>query len=207
MKRFSLPMNKTQPSREELFGLYMTQKKSVKYISDVLKCSQNKVNYWLQKYEIQKRSISDAMYELKNPDGDPFIFTQPKTKEDAMLFGLGLGLYWGEGAKRGTGGVRLTNTDPRLLKKFIEFLEKMYMIDRDKLRFSIQIFRDISSEQALAYWCKELDVSKDQFYKVIVSKVRGLGTYRHKSEHGVVIVYFNNIKLKQSICSLIENIR
>jgi hypothetical protein len=39
-----------------------------------------------------------------------------------MLFGMGLGLYWGEGTKRGKGGMRITNTDAKMIKKFIEFL-------------------------------------------------------------------------------------
>ncbi len=53
----------------------------------------------------------------------------------------------------------------------------------------------------------ELNVVEEQFYKIIVSKVRGEGTYKYKSEYGVVIVYFNNIKLKRLICDMIENIR
>ena len=179
----------------------------MRQISECLECSQNKINYWLEKYGIQKRTIADAMYQFKNPSGDPFALKSPKTVEEGILFGIGLGLYWGEGSKRGTGGVRLTNTDPRLLKKFIEFLEKTCSVRRNKLRFSVQIFEDLSEEKTLSYWSKELNVHRDQFYKVVVSKVRGVGTYRRKSEHGVVIVYVNNIKLKQLICSLIENIR
>jgi inorganic triphosphatase YgiF len=103
--------------------------------------------------------------------------------------------------------VRLTNSDPRLLRKFIDFLKKFFNIDKKKLRFSIQIFGDILPKKALTYWRRELDATKDQFYKTIVSKVRGKGTYKYKSEYGVVIVYFNNIKLKRLICSMIENIR
>ena len=53
---------------------------------------------------------------------------------------------------------------------------------------------------------KELDVKKEQFYKTIISKVRGEGTYKYKSEYGVIIVYFNNIKLKKIILKMIENI-
>lgn len=207
MKRRSLPNKEYKISRKELFDLYITKKYSVARIANILGFSQNKINYWLEKYKIEKRSISDAMYQLKNPLGDPFLIKHPKTLKEGILFGMGLGLYWGEGSKRGTGGVRLTNTDVRLLRKFIEFLEKVFSIDRKKLRFSIQIFSDISKEKALDYWMSELDVGEEQFYKIIVSKIRGKGTYKYKSENGVVIVYFNNIKLKRLICGMIENIR
>ena len=72
--------------------------------------------------KIKKRTISDAMYEFKNPFGDPFSIKKPETLQQGILFGLGLGIYWGEGLKRGNGAVRLTNTDPKMIKKFIDFL-------------------------------------------------------------------------------------
>ncbi len=204
MKVSSLPNKKIK--KEVLFDLYINKKYSSARISHIFYCSQNKINYWLEKYEIQKRTISDAIYELKNPNGDPFSFNKPKNLSQIFLFGLGLGLYWGEGLKRGKGAVRLTNTDPKMIKKFIEFLEKVFVIDRNRLRFSIQIFQDLSSKEALEYWSKELKIKKSQFYKVIVSKVRGQGTYKYKSEHGVVIVCFNNMKLKRIILEMIEKI-
>jgi len=124
--------------------LYLKNKKSSKEISNIFKCSENKVNYWLNKYNIPKRSISEAVYLRLNPKGDPFKLKKLKTKEEALLFGLGIGLYWGEGTKRNEYAVRLGNTDPALIKKFIEFLENIYSIDRKKLRFGLQIFSDMS---------------------------------------------------------------
>lgn len=203
MKVFTLP-NKNNLSKKLLFDLYINKKQSTAQISKQLKCSMNKINYWLKQYHINKRTISDAIYELKNPLGDPFLIQKPKTIQESILFGLGLGIYWGEGLKRGSGGVRLTNTDPKMLKKFIFFLERFCNIDRNKLRFSIQIFKDIVPNEALNYWKEELGVKKEQFYKTIISKVRGEGTYKYRSEHGVIILYFNNIKLKKIILEMIE---
>jgi len=191
---------------ELLFNLYVTKRKSVAQIANQLKCSQNKINYWLAKYKINKRTISDAIYQLRNPSGDPFSTIVPHTVREGILYGMGLGLYWGEGSKRGKGGVRLGNTDARLIKKFIEFLEKSFGIQKNKLRFGLQVFGDISPDKALSYWMRELKVKKNQFYKIIISKIRGKGTYKYKSEHGVLMVYFNNTRLKELICKLIDNI-
>ncbi|MEI6304633.1 MAG: hypothetical protein WCP09_01280 [Candidatus Taylorbacteria bacterium] len=209
MKRPSLPQSQDLPiiSRDQLHDLYITCRQSVSAIAILLKCSQNRINYWLAKYHIPKRTISEAIYQLRNPKGDPFLYKPPDSLETAVLFGMGLGLYWGEGSKRGTGGVRLTNTDPRLLRKFIEFLQVSFNIDRFKLRFGLQIFDDLSKVKTLSYWTRELGVSRKQFYKIIVSKIRGKGTYKIKSANGVIIVYFNNIKLKRQICAMIDNIR
>lgn len=194
-------------SREILHRLYVEEGKSAPQIAGSLHCSDNKINYWLGKYGIKKRSISEAVYRRKNPSGDPFSVQEPASAEDAFLCGLGLGLYWGEGAKRGDGGVRLTNTDPRLILKFMDFIERMCGVKRESLRFSLQLFGDMSPEKTLQYWVKELRVEAKQFYRPVISELRGKGTYWHKSRHGVVIVYFNNVRLKAILCEMIDKIR
>ncbi len=85
-------MNKSQ-----LEKWYLKEKLSSKEISRKYKCSEHKVNYWIEKFGIKKRTISEAAYQRNNPDGDPFSFTFPKNLKDMFLFGLGLGLFWGEG--------------------------------------------------------------------------------------------------------------
>ncbi len=208
MNVLSLPKRNTNEiSKDVLTDLYIKNNRSVSYISAQLRCSQNKVNYWLKKFKINKRTISEAIYVNKNPLGDPFLLQKPKNMKQAILFGMGLGLYWGEGSKRGNGGLKISNTDPNLLRKFTEFLEVIFEIKREKLRYSIQIFKDISSEEALNYWTKELGAKKEQFYKPIVINIQRKGTYKYKSSYGVVIMYFNNIKLKKLICNMIENIQ
>jgi len=194
-------------TKEQLVRLYLEGKKSVFFIANKYNCSENKINYWLKRYGIQKRTISEAIYQYKNPKGDPFSLRFPKNIEEGILWGMGVGLYWGEGAKRGSGGLRITNTDPELIKTFIRFLETFLSIDKKKLRFSIQIFGDISPQRALWYWKRQLGINKEQFYKTIVSKVRGDGTYKYKSEYGVAVLYFNNVKLKRLMCDLIEKKR
>ncbi len=120
---------------------------------------------------------------------------------------MGLALYWGEGTKRGAGGMRLTNSDPKLIRKFIEFLNKFLSIDIKRLKFSIHIPEDISIDKTLKYWMKELGFPKENFYRPLVVKVRGKGTYKYKTKHGTIIINFNNTRLKKLICDLIENIR
>ena len=67
-------------------------------------------------------------------------------------------------------------------------------------------FNDISPNMARLYWEQKLNVNRNQFYKIIVSKVRGEGTYTYKSEYGVLTVYFNNTRLKELLCKMIDNI-
>lgn len=174
-------------------------------IAKKLCVSEHKINYWFSKYGISKRSISEAVYLKKNPNGDPFKFKIPRTKADSILFGIGIGLYWGEGNKRNKSSLRLGNVDPNLIKVYMSFLEKIYSVDKHKLRFGLQIFSDIFPEIAKKFWINKLNIKPSQFQKVIVTPTRGKGTYKNKSEYGVLTVYFNNSKLKKIMDGLIEN--
>lgn len=190
---------------EKLRIWYLEELLSVAEIAKKIGVSQNKINYWISKYKIPKRSISDAIYLRCNPRGDPFSFKPPKTKAEWRLFGLGIGLFWGEGNKRNKSSIRLGNVDPRLIRAYMMFLNKIYGIDKDKLKFGLQIFSDISPMIAQRFWMNELSVKKSQFQKIIVTPSRGIGNYKNKSQYGVLTVYFNNTKLKKIFDSLIES--
>ncbi len=189
-----------------LRDLYISKGLSVRVIANQYSCSQQKVNYWLAKYGIPKRTISEAIYLERNPDGDPFKFKHPVTEKEWFLFGLGVGLYWGEGTKRSPDSIRLGNTDPDLVMRFVEFLSKFYGIKPDKFRFGLQIFSDMSPREALRFWADKLSMPTSQFMKVIVTPARSLGTYREKTKHGVLTVYVSNIKLRNLLVGEIEKL-
>lgn len=189
--------------RASLEDLYLNKRLSAQEIAQRLECSANKINYWITKHGIQKRTISEAIYQRHNPNGDPFLVRPIKSRADAMLVGMGLGLYWGEGTKSNKHAVRLGNTDPALLNKFILFLTDICGVDKEQLRFGLQIFTDIDNEEALSYWIHELGVKRSQFYKTIVTISGSLGTYRKKSLYGVVTVHFNNKKLRDIIVGML----
>lgn len=172
-------------------------------IANILGCSLHKVEYWMQKYTLRIRSIGDAIYLKNNPDGDPFKFTPPKNLKEAELFGFGLGLYWGEGTKADKGAVRLGNTDPELIVKFIEFLVHIFKIKRADLKFGLQLFTDMPIGEAMDFWLKKLKMNRSQFYKTVITKSRGAGTYRKKSKYGVLTVYYHNRKLRDLLVGML----
>ncbi|MDP2598738.1 MAG: hypothetical protein Q8P49_02825 [Candidatus Liptonbacteria bacterium] len=193
-------------SEAELRRLYISEKKSSADIAKLSKCSEHKVNYWLEKHLITKRSISEAIYSKRNPNGDPFLVRRAKTLSEAKLLGFGLGLYWGEGNKRNANSIRLGNTSPGLIKKFIEFLIKIFGVEKTKLRFGLQVFGDMSSKKTLDFWLnelKEFGVTRQQFFKITVTPPRSIGNYREKSKFGVLTVHFANSKLKRIIDSML----
>lgn len=186
--------------------MYIKKKLSMEQVANKLNCSANKVVYWMNRHELKRRSISDGVYAKHNPNGDPFLVRKPCTPKETLLHGIGLGLYWGEGTKANKGSIRLGNTDPRLIKIFIQFLKQAYNINPKKLRFGIQVFSNMSPTRALKFWRNTLQVSETQFIKVIVTPSRGTGTYGRKIQHGVLTVYYHNRKLRDILCSEIEKI-
>lgn len=196
----------TIPSRKQLVNLYIKRGKSVPEISKLFKFSEHKINYWIHKFNISKRSISDALYVKNNPNGDPFGIKEISTFDDAKLWGLGVGLYWGEGNKKSKDSVRLGNTDPALIRKFMEFLIKILGVNKDKIRFGLQIFSDMPKLKVFKFWLEQLKtfrVKREQFYKIIVTPARSIGTYREKSKYGVLSIYFANVKLKKILDNML----
>ncbi len=189
-----------------LRNLYLVKKLSCAEIAKKLNCSESTINYWLNFHKIKKRTISEAIYQKNNPKGDPFVFKRPTTLQQMFLFGLGLGLFWGEGSKRNIHAVRLGNSDPALVKKFIDFLVTIYKIDKEKLRFQLLSYSDLDSEELISFWSEYLSVKNTQFFKTTILKRRGKGTYTTKMKYGIIIAHFGNMKLRNLICSQIANI-
>jgi len=189
--------------KDKIFELYHKKGKSMQEIADTLGCSLHKVAYWMEKHEIKRRSRSDATYLKRNPDGDPFKFNSPKNLEEAKLFGLGLGLYWGEGTKANKNSVRLGNTDPELIKRFMDFLIIFFAIKKDDMYFGLQIFSDINPNAVLDFWVKRLKIKRSQINNPVITKSRSLGTYKKKSEYGVLTVMYHNKKLRDLLVSLL----
>lgn len=197
--KWSKPAHRGRITRVYLEEHYLKRYQSMQGIAGILGCSLHKIAYWMDKYKIDRRSRSEAMYVVHNSEGDPFKFKEPRTVDEAKLFGLGLGLYWGEGTRANKTSIRLGNTDPALIKKFIEFLLKIYGIKKSDLKFALQIFSDMNPESAVDFWVKELKINRTQFNKVIVTKSGSLGTYRRKSEFGVLTVMYHNRELRDLI--------
>lgn len=189
--------------KQSLEQLYLKDKLSMIEIAAQLDCSVHKVVYWMDRHHMKRRTISDAIYLKNNPNGDPFCIKPIKSRADAKLLGLGLGLYWGEGTKANKYAVRLGNTDPALLNMFIRFLVELFGVDKKHLHFGLQIFTDIDTKVALEYWTDELGVNPSQFYKPTVTKSGSIGSYHQKSIYGVVTVYFHNKKLRDILVEML----
>lgn len=189
-------------SKDKLTELYETKKMSYSQIANELSCKSHKVEYWIKKYNIKRRSRSEATYIRCNPNGDPFEMQPIDNIQKASLLGLGIGLYWGEGNKLNKCSVKLGNTDPEMIKTFIKFLIEICGINTEKLKYSLQVFSDSNIKEITEFWIKELGIQKEQLGKITITPARSSGSYKIKNKYGVLIVYFHNRKLRDIIVSM-----
>ncbi len=185
-------------SKELLEELYNQQKLSMAEIAERLGCSQNKVAYWMEKHGIPRRDISEAIYQWINPNGDPFDVRLPVSENEHDLFRLAIGLYIGEGKKRGHKDVAIANTDPRVIRVFLKFLREICRVNEDKIWAWINIFDDVDLEMAQLYWEQVTRLLRSQFYRPTVRPRRG-GTYLNVSEYGTLTVGVSNKKLLEMV--------
>ncbi|MDP3953285.1 MAG: hypothetical protein Q8P99_00465 [bacterium] len=189
--------------KRRLEKLYNEDKKSMQEIAALLGCSVNRIVYWMRKHGIARRSISEAVYARVNPNGDPFKLRAPRNMEEAKLLGLGIGLYWGEGTKASKNAVRLGNSDPALMRKFMEFLQVLCGVAKQDFKFELQIYSDVDKKAVEQLWIKALDIKEKQLYKTRVTERRGNGSYRRKNQYGVMTIYYGNTKLRNKLVGLL----
>jgi DNA-binding CsgD family transcriptional regulator len=184
-------------NKEIISRLYTEEGLSIKKISVELGISEEKVKYYMRLYKIRVRTKSETAYLQHNKSFSP---KQLESHRDYYLYGLGIGLYLGEGNKASEYSVRLGNTDPGIINLFVKFLVDICGVDKNEIKYGLQVFNDSDPDEALKYWMLQLNCDKTMFHKTIsVIPPQGKGTYRRKSTKGVLQVYVNNKRLKEWI--------
>jgi len=116
-----------------------------------------------------------------------------KTLQYHPLFIAGLMLYWGEGDKRTHDHVRLTNTDPEMIKLFVFFLLKICNVPKTKIRAGVLIYPDLHDTACQMYWSGVSGLPLSHFHKC--TEIVG----RHKTNrlsYGVCNIIVSSTYLK-----------
>lgn len=88
------------------------------------------------------------------------------------LFVAGLMLYFGEGDKTTKHQVRLSNTDPILIKLYLAFLETVCGVEKEKIRIQLAIYPDTDQASNERFWSFATGVPMARFTKSILQKPR-----------------------------------
>ncbi len=101
------------------------------------------------------------------------------------LYMVGLGLYWGEGYKKGSQELGFTNSDLSLIHFYITWLNKIYKIKNDDLilRVSINMQHKNRDRSILEYWSTQTNIPLTQFTKTSFIKTTSKKIYPNPETH------------------------
>lgn len=101
---------------------------------------------WLNRRNASK-IISERKWATAKEKAEKLI-TDLSHKELAII---GACLYWAEGAKK---DFSFSNTDPIMIRVFLEILRKYFKINNDDIKISLRIYSDLNPKVCLGYWSK-----------------------------------------------------
>ncbi len=202
--------------REKALAL---RKKEMSYsqIKKILRVSKSTLSYWLRDYPLSKQRISE-LRDHNEKRIERYRETRRKTKEKRLkefyleqkkkifplnkreLFLAGLFLYWGEGGKTMSNHVSVSNTDPSVINFFINWIENIFKIPRDKLRFSIHLYSDMNIKNEISFWSQTLHISEKQFSKPYIKNSSSLRINQKGGfGHGTCNARLGNARLSEQV--------
>lgn len=123
------------------------------------------------------------------------------------VFIAGLYLYWGEGTKAARGTVAVANTDPAVIRAFLNWLTIM-RVPKDKIRIKLHLYSDMDQKKEARYWEQELDLPQSQFRKPYIKATLSKNlSYRNGFGHGTCNAYFENMLMWEYITMALKCIR
>lgn len=191
-------------NKELLYNLYCNERLSMVQVADKLRIKPSKVEYWLKKYNIPRRSRSESAYIKQNPNGDPFKIKKKLNSRDKELLVIGLMLYWTEGSKTNKSLLQLANLDHRMLQLFLKFLREICRIDEARLRLYVRLYKTFNKKIAKIYWSRLLNIPEKQVSIYPHTDKRSKAN-KQWSKYGIATLQFSNTKLKKWLDGKIES--
>jgi Zn/Cd-binding protein ZinT len=141
-----------------------------RYVKDV-QISPEHISSWRGKWggsikrkeKLEAIAYQKAKNEVKN-----------MTNKEKLLFIAAL--YWAEGGKR---DFNFTNSDPKMIKIFVDGVRKILKINSDEIKVSIRIYEDLDRERSLDFWAQIVDIPKSKFINVNVLKGKKTGKLKY----------------------------
>lgn len=150
----------------------------------------------LQLNKIRKKKLDHLYKKAKIEASYEFLRFRKNS-----LFITGLSIYWGEGDKINKHQVRISNTDPNLVRIFVEFLIKICKIEKGKIKSWILIYPDLDEKECLNFWKQRTGLKEENFTKTII--ING----KHKTKKirfGVCNITVSNRYFKEKMIKWLE---
>jgi len=206
--------------------------KSIDYIAKRLRVSKSTASIWVrnvsltkeQKEKLQNVSKNAGKLAFKKTAQDRhqkhiqslrFAQTEGKkrvgslSKRDIHL--VGLGLYWGEGYKKGSEELGFTNSDPAMIAFFLDWMKIFFLIKKENfiLRVSINSTHKKREKTVLNFWSQKTGISLSQFTKTsFINTVQRKRYPNEKTHYGTLRVKVRKgAVIRAHILSAIDSLR
>jgi len=186
-------------SRSTLSGWFSKNEEFARVLEENIKKSTEESTVRINRFNENRGKRLKDRYEQARKEA----VLEFKQLKDNPLFFVALALYWGEGDKRSKYNIRISNTEPPLVKIFVLFAEQILKIERSKIKIGLLLYPDLDDNICKRYWAEELGLLGSNFYKSIVIKGRDKG---NRLSYGVCSLGFSSIYLKQKILVWIKMI-
>jgi len=111
-------------------------------------------------------------------------------------------LYWCEGGKGETEGLKFSNSDPILVETFLNLFRASFPIKKEKLRALMHLHSYHNEREQRSFWSRITNIPEDNFYKTFLkpnTKVRTKENYQ-----GCITVYYNDRSVAREVRSIYE---
>jgi hypothetical protein len=187
--------------------MYRDDNLSAVQISEFTNFSVSKIVRILEKNNIKKRTISEAITQLNITKFNkvPFRLKPLLSPDENDLKLTAIMLYWGEGAKT-SGSVKLANSNPDMIRIFLLFLRRICQVEEKRIKMIIFMYPDQDRIFLENFWSSITGIGLENFYKpqILAGKK---GIYKNKSIYGTATVYYSDKKLLDLLLHWIEEYR
>lgn len=190
----------------KICSFYRDKHYSMSMIAERLEISLHKVQYWLEKNNIPRKDRSEAGYlaYMQRFNKLPCNIKKKLTSKQKELLIAGVMLYWAEGWKKNSQGVAFSNSEPKMIQLFLEFLREICGIQENRLSITLHLYEDQNKLKLKRYWSKITKVPLSQFNATYIHKGKP-GTYKKKSIYGTASLRYYDKKLLNQILQWIDD--
>lgn len=173
--------------RDKTTALAM-RKKGMSYseIKEKLGVSKSTLSYWLSDLPLSKQRINELRaYSQKRIERYRNTMREKREGRWRLVYKkaeidlgqlsqremlvAGFFLYWAEGGKTRKSGITLTNTDPSMIRFYLNWL-RMLKVDKAKIKVRLHLYSDMDVQEATAFWSKTLKLEESHFVKPHIKK-------------------------------------
>jgi len=194
---------------------------SLKEISRELDVSKSTVSRWLCNYPLSKQAlkrlkkrglearVKSAKTKFKKrrkrrerllQSSKKFLESVRLTKDHQKI--ICALLYWCEGGKDTSSGIKFTNSDPLLVKTFLKLFRSAFNIEESKLHVLLHLHSYHDRKKQKEYWSQITGIPIGQFYKIYQKSHTGKRT---KEDYpGCAVISYFDAEIMREIRSLYE---